>query len=152
MKLPFASSATQARQTREQFASPDAYLDYELGKAVQELPPLYTRLVGITLSLAVFSALAWAAYSKVDEVAEAHGKLIPGEEVQPVRSPSSGKIKYVNETRVKEGQQVQQGETLIALDSESSQVDIERLTVNFNLFPYRQKLQKTTVKMWNSHF
>ena len=63
MKLPFASSATQARQTREQFANPDAYLDYELGKAVQELPPLYTRLVGITLSLAVFSALAWAAYT-----------------------------------------------------------------------------------------
>ena len=43
-------------------------------------------------------AIAWAGLSKVDDVAEAHGKLIPDEEVQPVRSPSSGKIKYINET------------------------------------------------------
>ncbi|MFH7024352.1 MAG: HlyD family efflux transporter periplasmic adaptor subunit [Heteroscytonema crispum UTEX LB 1556] len=133
MKLPFASSPAQARQTKEQFANPDAYLDYELGKAVQELPPLYTRLVGITLSLAVFGAIAWAGLSKVDDVAQAHGKLIPGEEVQPVRSPSGGKIKYINPTKVKEGQQVQQGETLIALDSESSQVDIERLNNQLQL-------------------
>lgn len=142
MKLPFASSPAQARQTKEQFVNPDAYLDYELGKAVQELPPLYTRLVGVTLSLAVFSALAWAGLSKVDEVAEAHGKLIPGEEVQPVRSPSSGKIKYVNETKVKEGQQVQQGETLIALDSESSQVDVERL--NNQVILKRQDIQRVS--------
>ncbi|MHC5825532.1 MAG: biotin/lipoyl-binding protein, partial [Nostoc sp.] len=122
MKLPLSSSPTQSRQTREQFANPDSYLDYELGKAVQELPPLYTRLVGIILSAAVFGAIAWAGLSKVDDVAEAHGKL--GEEVQPVRSLSSGKIK---ETRVKEGQQVQKGDILVALDSESSQADINRL-------------------------
>jgi HlyD family secretion protein len=122
-------SPSQSRQTREQFASCDAYLDYELelGKAVQELPPLYTRLVGVILSVAVFGAIAWAGLSKVDEVAETHGKLIPGEEVQPVRSPSSGKIKFINESKVKEGQQVQQGDILLALDSESSLADIERL-------------------------
>ncbi|BAZ25048.1 HlyD family secretion protein [Kalymmatonema gypsitolerans NIES-4073] len=128
MKQPLASSPAQARQTKEQFANPDAYLDYELGKAVQELPPLYTRLVGVGLSLAVFGAIAWAGLSKVDEVAVAPGKLIPGEQdVQPVRSPSSGKIKYINETKIKEGQQVQKGDILVALDSESSQAEIERL-------------------------
>lgn len=141
MKLPLASSA-QARQTKEQFANSDTYLDYELGKAVQELPPLYTRLVGITLSLAVFGAIAWAGLSKVDDVAQAHGKLIPGEEVQPVRSPSSGKIKYINSTKVKEGQQVQQGETLIALDPESSQIDIERL--NNQVVLKRQDIQRAS--------
>ena len=78
--MPLASSA-QARQAKEQFANSDAYLDYELGKAVQKLPPLYTRLVGVTLSLAVFGAIAWAGLSKVDDVAVAHGKLIPGEQV-----------------------------------------------------------------------
>lgn len=128
MKLPFTSSPTQARQTKEQFANPDAYLDYELGKAVQELPPLYTRLVGITLSLAVFGAIAWAGLNKVDEVAEAHGKLILGEQdVQPVRAPSGGKIKYINSTKVKEGSLVQQGEILVVLNSESSRAEIETL-------------------------
>ncbi|MGH2414221.1 MAG: hypothetical protein ACRDEA_11155 [Microcystaceae cyanobacterium] len=46
--------------------------------------------MGITLSLAVFGAIAWAGLSKVDEVAVAPGKLIPGEQnVQPVRLPAA---------------------------------------------------------------
>ncbi|WP_373524820.1 HlyD family efflux transporter periplasmic adaptor subunit [Nostoc sp.] len=142
MKLPLSSSPAQSRQTREQFANPDTYLDYELGKAVQELPPLYTRLVGIILSAAVFGAIAWAALSKVDDVAQAHGKLIPGEEVQPVRSLSSGKIKFINETRVKEGQQVQKGDRLVELDPESSLADIERL--NNQAILIRQDIQRVS--------
>ena len=43
MKRFLAASPAQARQTKQEFANPDAYLDYELGKVVQELPPLYTR-------------------------------------------------------------------------------------------------------------
>ena len=38
MKHPLESSPAQAMQAKEQFANPDAYiLDYELGKAVQEI-------------------------------------------------------------------------------------------------------------------
>lgn len=95
----------------------------------------------VSFSLAVFypvkrfyylpkmlGAIAWAGLSKVDEVAVAPGKLIPGEQdVQPVRSPSSGKIKFINETKIKEGQQVQKGDLLVALDSESFLADIEKL-------------------------
>jgi HlyD family secretion protein len=126
MKHPLAASPAQARQTKEEFANPDAYLDYELGKAVQELPPIFTRLVGVTLSLAVFGAIAWAGLSKVDEVAVAPGKVLPAgeQEVQPVQSLSSGKIKDI---KVRQGQQVQKGEILIALDSNAAQVDIEML-------------------------
>ncbi|MBH8555786.1 HlyD family efflux transporter periplasmic adaptor subunit [Nostocaceae cyanobacterium CENA357] len=142
MKLPLDSSPAQSRQTREQFANPDVYLDYELGKAVQALPPLYTRLVGVILSAAVFSVIAWAGLSKVDEVAQTHGKLIPGEEVQPVRSPSSGKIKLVNPAKVKEGQHVQKDDVLIALDSESSLADIERLNNQAQLI--RQDIQRVS--------
>lgn len=124
MKLPLASSPSQTRQTKEQFANPDNYLDYELGKAVQELPPFYTRLVAISLSLGLFGAIAWAAFSKVDEVAVAHGEIIPSEQVQPVRSLGGGIIQSIN---VKEGQQVKKGQPLISLDSKQSQVDIDRL-------------------------
>lgn len=128
MKRLESASPARARQTREEFANSEAYLDYELGKAVQQLPPLYTRLVGLGVSLAVFGAIAWAALSKVDEVAVAPGKVFPGEqEVQPVRSLSSGKIKYINQTKLREGQQVQKGETLIELDSNAPQNDIEML-------------------------
>ncbi len=86
MKRLESATPAQARQTREEFANPDAYLDYELYLAVKKLPPLYTRLVGVTLSLAVFGAIAWAAFYKVDEVAVAPGKIIPSDRVQPVRA------------------------------------------------------------------
>ncbi|QYO64383.1 hypothetical protein [Leptolyngbya sp. 7M] len=62
------TSSAQARQTRQQFVSPEDYLSYELGKAVRELPPLYTRLLAGTLSVLVFGAIGWAHFSKVDAV------------------------------------------------------------------------------------
>jgi HlyD family secretion protein len=143
MKPLLTASPAQARQTKQEFANPEAYLDYELGKAVQELPPIFTRLVGVTLSLAVFGAIAWAGLNKVDEVASAPGKVLPGEqEVQPVRSLSSGKIKDINETKLREGQQVQKGELLIALDSDAPQVDIATLESQAQLM--RQDLQRAT--------
>jgi len=150
MKLPISSSPVQTRQTKEQFAKPGAYLDYELGKAVQELPPLYTRLIAGSLSLAVFGAIAWAVLNKVPDVAVATGKVLAGEqEVQPVRSLSSGTIKYINEAKVREGQQVQKGEILIALDSTAPQVDIETLENQTQL--KRQNLQRATKAADESH-
>ena len=57
MRSPLTSSPAQARQTKQQFATPEDYLSYELGKAVQELPPLYTRLLAGSISLMVFGAI-----------------------------------------------------------------------------------------------
>ena len=74
--------------------------------------------------MAVFGAIAWAALSKVDEVAVAPGKVLPAgeQEVPPVKSLSSGKIKDI---KVRQGQQVQKGEILIALDSNAPQINVE---------------------------
>lgn len=124
MKRFLAASPAQARQTKQEFANPEAYLDYELAKAVQELPPIFTRLVGITLSLAVFGAIAWAALSKVDEVAVAPGKIIPSEQVLPVRSVTGDIIQAV---KVEEGQPVQKGDTLVELNATHLQTEVNRL-------------------------
>lgn len=124
MKFSLASSPAQSRQTRQQFANPDAYLSYELGKAVQELPPLYTQLVAVSLSLAVFGAIAWASFSKVDEVAVAPGQLIPSEQVQPVRALDAGNIQAI---KVKQGQHVRRGDTLVELESQQFQADVDKL-------------------------
>ncbi len=144
MKRFLAASPAQARQTKQEFANPEAYLDYELAKAVQELPPIFTRLVGVALSLAVFGAIAWAALSKVDEVAVAPGKVLPGEqEVQPVRSLSSGKIKDI---KVREGQQVKKGQSLIALDSNAPQIDVETLKKQAQLLSNAKKAAEQSHK------
>jgi HlyD family secretion protein len=150
MKLPIASSPVQIRQTKQEFTKIDNYLDYELAKAVQELPPLYTRLVAVSLSFVVFGAIAWAALSKVDEVAVASGKVLAGEqEVQPVRSLSSGTIKYINEAKVREGQQIQKGEILIKLDSTALQADIE--TLKNQAQSIKQDIERTTKAADGSH-
>lgn len=116
--------AASARQTRQQFVSPEDYLSYELGKAVQELPPLYTRLLAGSLSLLVFGAITWAHFSKIDEVAVAQGELIPSAQVRPVRALDGGVITAIH---VEEGEVVQQGTVLIEQDPALNQADVDRL-------------------------
>lgn len=119
-----ASSPAQSRQTKQKFAKPEDYLSYELGQAVQELPPLYTRLLAGSISLLVFGALIWANFSKVDEVAVAPGELIASTEVRPVRSLGEGTIQDI---KVKEGAHVRKGEVLIVRDPGLPRATVDRL-------------------------
>lgn len=119
-----ASSAAQARQTKHQFARSEDYLSYELGKAVQELPPLYTRLLSGSISLLVFGAITWASLSKIDEVAVAPGDLIASTQVRPVRSLGEG---TVTDIKVKEGDRVKKGAVLIERNSDLPQAEVDRL-------------------------
>ena len=40
MKFPWTSSPTQALRIKQELAKPEENLSFELGKAVQELPPI----------------------------------------------------------------------------------------------------------------
>ncbi|MCY7391698.1 MAG: HlyD family secretion protein [Leptolyngbyaceae cyanobacterium CAN_BIN12] len=127
MKVSISSNPAQSRQVRQQLATPDESLTYELGKAVQELPPLYTRLLAGTISVMVFGTIAWAYFSKVDEVAVAQGELIPFAQVRPVRSLGGGTIQQVY---AKEGKSVKKGDILLDVEPEKTKVidaDIARL-------------------------
>ncbi|MES1024520.1 HlyD family efflux transporter periplasmic adaptor subunit [Gloeocapsa sp. BRSZ] len=120
-----ASSPAQSRQVKQQFANPDEFLSYELGKAVQELPPLYTRLLAGSISLLVFGTIGWAHFSKIDEVAIAPGELIASAQVRPVRALGEGSILAV---RVREGDRVNQGDVLVERNSDLPQAEVDRLT------------------------
>ncbi|HEY9623538.1 MAG TPA: HlyD family type I secretion periplasmic adaptor subunit [Crinalium sp.] len=124
MESPQSTAPAQARQTRQQFANPEDYLSYELGKAVRELPPLYTRLLAGSMTALVFGAIAWAHFSKVDEVAITQGELIPAQQVRPVKALEGGVIR---EIRVKEGDHVRKDDILIQQDSSLNQTAVDRL-------------------------
>jgi HlyD family secretion protein len=124
MKVSISSTPAQSRQVKQRLANPDESLSYELGKAVQELPPFYTRLLAGGISLLVFGTIAWAHFSKVDEVAVANGKLIPSTEVRPVRAPSVGGVR---EVRVKEGDTVQQDDILLEIDPGATETNVASL-------------------------
>jgi len=130
MQFPLISSPAQTRQTRERFANPDDQLSYELGKAVQELPPLYTRLLAGSISVLVLGTIAWAHFSQVDEVAVGQGEILATTQVRPVRSLGEGTIR---EVRVKEGDRVQKGEVIIKRDSALPQAEIDRLAKSAKL-------------------
>ncbi|BAY39200.1 secretion protein HlyD [Nostoc sp. NIES-2111] len=124
MKYSLLANAAQARQTKQQFARPEDQLSYELGKAVKELPPLYTRLLAGTISLVVFGAIAWAALSEIDEVAVAQGELIASSQVRPVTSLGDGVITTI---KIKEGDRVNKDQALIQRDPDLKQTDVARL-------------------------
>jgi HlyD family secretion protein len=130
MKYSLAANAAQSRQTKQQFAKPEDQLSYELGKAVQELPPLYTRFLAGTLSLVVFGAIAWANFSEIDEVATAPGELIASTQVRPVTSIGNGSILTV---KVKEGDRVTKDQVLIQRDPDLQQTDVTRLAQSTKL-------------------
>jgi HlyD family secretion protein len=130
MRSPLAANAAQARQTKQVFARPEEQLSFELGKAVQELPPLYTRLLAGTISAIVFGSIAWAHFSKVDEVATAPGELIASAQVRPVTSIGNGSIMAV---RVKEGQRVVKDQVLVERDPEFQKLDVTRLAQSAKL-------------------
>jgi HlyD family secretion protein len=137
MKYSLLANAAQARQTKQQFAKPEDQLSYEVGKAVQELPPLYTRVLAGTLSLVVFGAIAWANFSQIDEVAIAPGELIASTQVRPVTSLTGGSIVNV---KVQEGDHVIKDQVLIQRDPELKQTDVNRLTQSAKLIS--QDLQR----------
>lgn len=130
MKVSLSSTPAQSRQIKQQLANPEESLSYELGKAVQELPPLYTRLLAGGISALVFGTIAWAHLSKIDEVAIAQGQLIPYTEVRPIRAGSVGNIQEIN---VKEGDQIHKGQILIAMDPGLPQAEVNRLTQSSKL-------------------
>ena len=122
MKAP--PTSVQQQQTKVQFANAQDYLNYELGNAQRQLPPLYTRLLGAGICAIVVGTIAWATFSKVDEVATAPGQVIPASQVQPMRSLTSGLLR---EIKVTEGKPVKQGDILVQLDPTISQSEVDRL-------------------------
>ncbi len=130
MRSPLAANGAQARQTKQIFARPEEQLSFELGKAVQELPPLYTRLLAGTISAIVVGAIAWAHFSQVDEVATAPGELIASTQVRPITSIGNGSILAV---RVKEGQRILKDQILVERDPEYQKLDVTRLAQSARL-------------------
>ncbi|MBD1823335.1 HlyD family efflux transporter periplasmic adaptor subunit [Cyanobacteria bacterium FACHB-DQ100] len=124
MRVSLAASPAQSQQTRHQLANPEDSLSYELGKAVQELPPVYTRVLAGSISVLVLGTINWAHFSEVEEVANATGKIVPSTEVRPFRAPSVGTITRIN---VKPGMTVEKGQTLMEIDPGATETNVDSL-------------------------
>ncbi len=92
---------------------------------VQESPPSpLGRIILWTIILLLASAVAWACIGKIDIVAVAPGKIIPGGRSKVIQPLEIGTVRTIH---VEESQVVHKGEVLIELDATSTDADQERI-------------------------
>jgi hemolysin D len=90
------------------------------------LPKLWSR--GLLYLTLVFTAilLPWAAFSQVDEVGTAQGRLEPKGNTIRLDAPVAGTVETIS---VREGQPVQKGQPLMALQSDIVNADLQQAQV-----------------------
>ena len=92
---------------------------------IQESPPSPLGRIMLWVFVAFFIiAIAWAIIGKIDIVAVAQGKIIPGDRIKVIQPLEIGTVRAIH---VHEGQTVAQGDPLIELDATSSGADQQRL-------------------------
>lgn len=93
--------------------------------ALQETPvsPRPLIVMGMIILFAII-ALLWACLGKIDIVASATGKIVPGERVKIIQPLEAATVTVIH---VAEGQHVRAGDALIDLDTTVSHADAERL-------------------------
>ena len=78
-----------------------------------ETMPISAHLVLILSGLFVLTAIIWASFATLDEIAHAEGKVIPSTQIQVVQNFEGGILTSV---KVKPGQSVLAGQTMLTLD------------------------------------
>lgn len=77
-------------------------------------PPLFARLGLTIIVLLVSTFVAWAAFTRVDEIARGEGKVIPLSKTQVIQASEPG---VVEEIAVQVGQVVRKGDLIVRLDN-----------------------------------
>ncbi|VEP15090.1 Response regulator receiver protein [Hyella patelloides LEGE 07179] len=91
---------------------------------IDTLPRVWTR--GLLYFLAIFTAIAlpWAMLSKVDETGTARGRLEPSGKTFILDAPVAGTVAEIN---VREGDVVEAGQSLLELESDLVEAELQQL-------------------------
>lgn len=76
--------------------------------------PLKAQALLYTLFAIVLILLIWAAFAPLDEIARGEGKVVPSQQLQTIQSLDGG---LVTEILVKEGQIINEGDTILKVDA-----------------------------------
>ena len=115
---------------------------------VTETPPSPVgRAVLWTIVVLLLVSAVWAFAGHVDEVAVANGKVIPVGNVKVVQSQNKGVIK---ELCVKEGDEVEEGQPLLILDTTKTQADVDQLRKQAAY--YALTVERLTAEMQDAPF
>jgi hemolysin D len=97
---------------------------------IVETPPSPAgRATALALAAFLVTAVAWAWFGHVDVVAIAEGRIVPDEGSKQIQPKELG---VVRDIRVRDGQSVKAGDTLIELDPTESAAERDRLVREVN--------------------
>ena len=115
---------------------------------VTETPPSPTgRLVMWSVLALIVVGLLWSFLGHINEVAVASGKVIPSGQAKTIQVKNKGIIK---EIRVKEGQEVKEGDVLVLLDPTSTGADVDSLRKRAAY--YRLDIERLEAELSGSSF
>lgn len=115
---------------------------------VTETPPSPTgRIVMWSILALLVVGLAWAFLGHINEVAVAPGKVIPSGQAKTVQVKNKG---IVQEIRVEEGDQVQEGDVLVVLDPTTTSADYDSLKKRAAY--YKLDIQRLTAELTGQPF
>ncbi len=101
-------------------------LEYEFlppALEIEETPPSPAKRILIWIILALLiGAFLWSYFGRVDEVAMARGKIIPGGRIKMIQPLATGVIRAIY---ISEGQLVKKGQILIEMDPTIDEADVE---------------------------
>lgn len=123
----------------------DSYEFLPIISEIEESPinPLGRTTFWIIISLLFFTGL-WLFFGKVDIVVSARGKVIPDGEIKIIQPLETGVVKEIH---VKEGDFVKQGQTLIEIDTSTTQPQLQSLQANLDYInTERQRLKGEIVQ------
>lgn len=118
---------------------------------IEEAPlnPLGRMTFWIIVSLIFFTAM-WLYFGKVDIVVSARGKIIPDGEIKIIQPLETGVVKGIH---VKEGDYVIKGQTLIEIDTSTTQPQLQSLQANLDYInTERQRLRGEIVQNAESSY
>jgi len=81
-----------------------------------------SNIIFILVTVIFTSLILWAAFSEIDELARGNGKVIPTNKIQTVQSLDGG---IISEIFIKEGQTVNQGDSLMKIDTTRFEATLE---------------------------
>lgn len=94
-------------------------------------PPRWSRLILWTLLALLSSTITWAIWAEIDIVVSAQGKIVPNGNVKIIQPLETGVAKKIF---VSEGQIVNKGDKLIALDSTHNDSEVGKISNELSSF------------------
>ena len=102
------------KRTRERYGKNDIRFMDSLCAAVNADSPARSNVILYLITIVFICLLAWTSFAEIDERTQGVGRLIPSQQIQTVQNLEGGIVKDI---LVREGETVQQGQTLVVIDN-----------------------------------